>query len=273
MIRLLVLLSALPLFGADNVHLVIERLITTQNQNDERAQQYTYTEETERFAFDKRGKARKTEAETHEVIFVEGIKYKKLVARNGKPLSAHEKAQVEKDMRLTAEERRKHQTPLPPGGVISFSGRFSQHSLALGSLRELLALCDNKLAGAETVRGHQAWIVESTPRRGYTPVSEHEREVLIFSKKFWVDQREGVLVRAVYTVASEDSVFRPGSTLTFEYEKVDEETWEPVSLTLNFSNSNEKVFRPTARTVYTMSEFKKFDVHSTITVVEPDAAK
>jgi len=271
--RLWVLLSALPLLGGDDVNPIIQRLIEAQNQNDERAQQYTYTEETERFAFDKHGNARKADAETHEVIFVEGIKYKKLVARNGKPLSAREKAQVEKDMRLTAEERRTHQTPLPAGGIISFSGRFSQRSLALGSLRELLTLYDNKLSGEEAVRGHQAWIIESTPRQGYTPASEHEREVLVFSKKFWVDQRDGVLVRAVYTIASEDSMFRPGSTLTFEYEKVDEETWEPVSLTLNFSHSKEEEFKPTARTVYIMSGFKKFDVHSTITVMQPGAEK
>jgi hypothetical protein len=147
---------------------------------------------------------------------------------------------------------------------------FTHQSLDLGSLSELLTLYDNRVAGEENVRGHKTWVIEATPQRGYLPMSEHERQVLVFGKKFWVDQEEGLLVRAVYTVVVEDGMVRPGSTITQEFEKVDPDTWEPVSLTLNFSRGKEKVFRPTARTVYTMANFQKFDVHSTITVM-PDS--
>ena len=98
------------------------------------------------------------------------------------------------------------------------------------------------------------------------PRSRHEEEVLVFGKKFWMDEAEGTPVRSVYTMAATDTGIRQGSTLTFEFEKVDQETWEPVLLTLNFSRAKEKVFRPTVRTVYRMSKFQKFDVQSTITV-------
>ena len=92
-----------------------------------------------------------------------------------------------------------------------------------------------------------------------------------FRKKVWVDQKENVVVRAIHTAPVEEgSVMRPGSTLTFEYEKVDADTWEPVSLTMEFSMSRQAVFKPTGRTVYTMNNFHKFDVQSTITVVGPE---
>ncbi len=264
--RLLLGLMALRLCAAEDVNAIIKRLIEAGHQNEVRAQQYTYVEETERYAFEKNGTPRKTASETHEVIFVEGLKYKKLVARNGHPLSAHDQAQVEKNMRLTAEERRKHQRPTAPGGVVTFNGMFTHQSFDLGSLGELLTLYDNRLAGEEEIRGYKAWVIESTPRAGYVPRSQHESEVLVFRKKCWVDTADGVLVRGVYTVATEESSFRPGSSLTFEFEKIDAETWEVVSLTLNFSRVKEKVFRPTVRTVYQMSKFQKFDVQSTITV-------
>jgi len=257
------------LAAGDDADVIIKRLMAAEKENGQRAEQYTYVEETERFTFGKRGEAHRTGSETHEVIFVEGMKYKKLVARNGKALGAREKAQVEKDMRLTAEERRKHQHRIAPGGMISFNGLFTHQSLDLGSLGELLTLYDNRVAGEENVRGHKTWVIESMPQKGYLPMSEHERQVLVFGKKFWVDQTDGVLVRAIYTVVVEDSFVRPGSTVTLEFDKVDQETWEPVALTLNFSRGKERVFRPTARTVYTMSDFQKFDVHSTITVT-PD---
>jgi hypothetical protein len=261
---------ALPVWGAEDAETIVKKLIEAQRLNDKRAQQYTYVEETERFVVDKDGRARKTGSATHDVIFVEGFKFNKLLARNGKPLNAHDQAQVEKNMRLTAEERRKHQRPIAAGGVITFSSLFSHQSADLGSLSELLTLFDNRLAGEEEVRGHKAWVIESRPRAGYAPMSEHERQVLVFRKRFWVDEAENVLVRAVYTVAPEDAFLRPGSSLTFESEKIDQDTWEPVSLTLEFSRAKEKEFRPEGRTVYRMSNFRRFDVQSTITVMEPE---
>jgi hypothetical protein len=263
------LLIALPVFAAEDVSDIIKRLVEADRQNDQRAQQYTYMEETERFRFDKNGKAQKAASATHEVIFVEGLKYKKLVARNGKPISGRKQAQVEKDMRLTAEERRQHERPMAPGGVMTISGPFTHESIDLGSLSELLTLFDNRLAGEEEVRGHKAWVIESAPRDGYVPRSRHEAQVLVFRKKFWVDEAEGVQVRGIYTVAAEGSAFGLGSSLTFESEKIDRDTWNTVSIALEFARPKGKGSQPVARTVYRMSKFQKFDVQSTITVGVP----
>ena len=261
-----------PVWAAQDPGALIHRLIEAQQQNDRAAQQYTYVEDTERITFDQEGEPHVAGTSTHEVIFVEGLKYDKLVARNGKPLSKREQAKVEKDMRLTAEERRRNQHPLAPGGVVVLHGLFTNQTLDLGSFSELLTLFDNRLAGEEQMRGHKTWVIESTPQADYVPFSEHEKQVRIFRKKFWVDQAEGVLVRAIYTVAAEDSFLRPGSSLDFEYEKIDANTWEPVSLTLEFSRAREtreKTFRPTGQTIYRMSKFQKFDVQSTITIMDP----
>jgi hypothetical protein len=263
---LILLLFTLRLWAADDVDAIIKRLIQAERDNSKRAEQYTYQEETERYIFTSKGKARMTQSETHDVIFVEGLQYKKLVARNDKPLSTREQARVEKDMRQTAEERRRQEHPLPKGGVVIFSGPLSHQSLDLGSLSELLTLFDNLLVGQEKVRGHKTWVIESTPRTGYTPANQHERQVLVFRKKFWVDQSQSTLVRSVYAIAVQDNFFSAGSSLAFEFEKVDADVWEPVSLTLDFSRSKEPEFHPEFRTIYHMSQFKKFDVQSTITV-------
>lgn len=266
--HLFLLLAAMPVWGAEDVNGVVKRLIEAERDNHQRAQQYTYVEQTERYNFNKKGDAHRTEWLTHDVIFVEGLQYKKLVARNGKALRGREQARVENDMRQTAEERRRHERQLPAGGVLMFSGLFGQQRLDLGSLPELLTLYDNRVTGEETVRGHKAWVIECTPRTGYVPRNRHEEQVLVFRKRFWVDQKDTVLVRAIYTIAPEGAAFTAGSSLTFEFEKVDGAVWEPVSLTLDFSRM--KVFRPEYRTVYRMSGFKKFDVQSTITVDEPE---
>jgi len=255
------LLFVAPLWAAEDANAILSRLVQAQEANRKVAEQYTYVRETRRFTFDKEGRPRQTAWETHEIIFVEGLEYEKLVARDGEPLSRKEQAKVEKEMQETAAYRRTHSHLLPSGGVVS-GGR---NSADLGSMRELPTLFDNRLAGEETVRGHKVWVIESTPMAGHMPANEHEEQVLSYRKKLWVDETEYAAVRAEYTLIRENGVGGPGSTLTFDWEKIDQDAWQVVSLTLNFSKPSEKVFKPAARTEYEMSKFQKFDVQSTVT--------
>jgi hypothetical protein len=268
--RILLLLLALPLWAAEDVDAIIKRAVDAQSQNDPRAQQYTFVQRTQHLTLNKAGEAHETSSATHEVIFVEGLKYQKLVVRNGKPLTAKEAAQVEKEMHQTAEERRKHVHQGPVGGTVSMRGFFTHKSADLGSLAELLTLFANRVTGEEEIRGHKTWVVESIPTPSYEPASAHEKDVRGFRKQFWFDRQDGVPVRAIYTVVAEGMFLTPGSTLTFEYDKIDPETWQPVSIMMEFSSGKEKVYHPTGQTIYRMDQFRKFDVQSTITVTPTD---
>ena len=118
--RALLLLLALPLWATDDDKRDSPAVVVeADRRNEKNAQQYTYVQETVRFAADKDGQMRQTGTETHEVIFVEGLKYEKLIAREGKPLTPKEQAKVDKDMRQTAAERRKRAHPTSPGGAVS----------------------------------------------------------------------------------------------------------------------------------------------------------
>jgi hypothetical protein len=264
--RVLLLLLALPLWAAEDANAIVRRLVEAEHGNRDRVSQFTYTEETRRFDFRKNGEPHLRLTETHEVIFVEGLEYRKLVARDGKPLSTREQAQVEKDMAQTAAERRKHVQPTPPGGVMTLHGTFRSRSMDFGSSAELLTLFDNRIEAEETLRGHQTWVLGCTPRANYLPANEHEKQVLVFRKKLWLDQAEGMPVRGQYTVLGEGGFAQPGSTVTFDFDKVDSDTWHLISIMLDIAMEKQPVFHPTARTEYRMSNFHKFDVQSTITV-------
>jgi hypothetical protein len=262
---LLLLLLTVPAWAADDVTTILKRLVDAERKNEKVAQQYTYTEVRENFAIDKTGKERLESAAKHEVVFVEGLEYHKLVEKNGRPLNAREQARVEKAMSETADYRRKHQRPATPGGVISMNGLLTHKKADLGSVSELLTLFQTRLAGEEEIRGRKAWVVEAEPRTDKEHVNEHEKQVLGFRKKLWIDQKDSTLVRGVYTVIGEDSFLRPGSVLSFDFDKVDSDAWHMTSIGMTFSMSKEKTFRPTGRMVYRMGNFHKFDVQSTIT--------
>lgn len=268
---LLLLLVGMPLRGGDDVNAILRRLVEAEERNDHMARQYTYLEDAAWFSFDKHGELHRNRSETHEVIFVEGLKYRKLIARNGKPLSAHEAAEVDKEMRETADERRKHPQPAP-GGMISFGEGHAD----LGSLAELLTLFDNRLAGEETVGDRRAWVVESAPRTDRTPLTRHEKQVCTFRKKLWIDESEFVLLRSTATVGpaglyGEEGEFlaSPGSSLVVESAKIHDGVWEPIHIVLDISRPFGKTIRPAGRTEYRQSRFQKFAVESTITVEPP----
>ena len=70
------------------------------------------------FTYAKDGQLKKDSSETREVIFVEGLPFRKPVARNGKPLSAKEQAEIQKAVNQTAKERRRQPRPPAEGQIV-----------------------------------------------------------------------------------------------------------------------------------------------------------
>jgi hypothetical protein len=257
--RLFLLLLAFPLCAADDANAILRRYLDAGKQNDEKAEQYAYVQDNAWFVPDKSGELKQNRSETLEVIFVEGQIYRKLIARNGKPIDAKEKAKVDKEMRETAEQRRKHRGWAPDGGGIT-----NGHSRAdFGSGEELLTLFDNRVTGEEEIGGRKAWVIESTPRKDRPPANRHEKDVMSFGKKFWIDEAENEELRAVYTVVGDRLFLKPGSTTTIEFQKIDQAVWQPALVVVDARNTAAKIAQAEE---IRYSNFKKFDVQSTITI-------
>ena len=254
----LLILAAASGWSADEADGIIRRLIEVQKQNDALAGEYTYVEETAHFTYDKAGHPNQDSTETHDIIFVEGMSYHKLTARNGAPLKPGDAAKEEKKLRQTAEERRKQRR----------AGPF--HPTAdTASDQDLLALFENRLVGEEEIGGRKAWVVESTPRPGHAPANDHEKQVLSFRKKLCIDEADNVRVKTLDTVVGDHLFIKPGSTMTWEYSKIDGAAWLPVAGVLDAHLQFAKFIKPYVRTEYANSHFQKFDVKSTITMDPP----
>ncbi len=238
-----------------DVDAILQRNREADKQNDERAKQYTYVEETDNFEYDKHGQAKKTGSVTNDVIFVEGESYKRLVARDGKPLPPKEEAKEEKKLQQTAEERRKARRK----GLLNFSRSVSVSS------EDLDKFFDRGLVGEEEIRGRKSWVIEYTPRKGHVPANKHEKDVYTFQAKAWVDEEQGVTSKFVLLSIADGSLVKPGSSLTFENAKINDDAWLPVSSVLDARIQIALVIRDSVRTEVRNSSFKKFDVKSTIT--------
>ena len=254
--RFLLFACFLTSLRAQDVDAILKRNHEADKQNDERAKQYTYVEETVNFEYDKHGQAKQTGSVTNDVIFVEGESYKRLVARNGKPLPPKEEAKEEKKLQQTAEERRKARRK----GLFSF-GR----SVSISG-EDLLKLCDHHVVGEEEIRGRKAWVIEFTPQAGRVPANKHEKDVLSFQTKVWVDEAEGVTAKLTLLAIGDGTFMKPGSSMTYELEKINDDAWLPVFTVFDARIQIAVVMRDSVRTETRNSNFKKFDVKSTITV-------
>lgn len=255
---------AAAMWAGEDGDAAIQRMLTAQKANGQRILPYTYIEESTHYSYTGDGKLKKDYSETRDVIFLEGLPFPKLVARNGRPLPKKEQAQVAKLMSLTAAERRRKLQRTPPGGQLAMGDQ----TIDLGSNAELLMFYENRLVGEEEVRGRRAWVVECEPRRDYAPASEHEREMMSFRRKLWIDEAENVPLREVFTVAGDGIHFaRPGSTIEVDYEKIGTDVWFQTGMALEIWRTSGRGLRPWKRTEYVNREFRKFDVESTVTVV------
>ncbi len=88
---------------------IIQQSVQRDLLNFERLKNYTYVEHDEDKTFDRRGKIKKTERETYEVMILGGHDYERLIERDDKPLSSKE-ARKEEDKLDKEVERRKHES-------------------------------------------------------------------------------------------------------------------------------------------------------------------
>ncbi len=263
------ILAALPAWGAEDASGILKRWVDAENRNWEQARQYAFTKDAEHYQYDKSGKARGTGSESYQILFVEGISYQRLVARNGKPLAKAEEAGEEKKMRQTAAERREQRR----------SGRFYKESVgadeqlvyhvSTGANPELLtSLFDCQLLGEEEILGRKASVVDCVPHPGHTGANEDERDFLSIQYKLWIDQTESVTLKRVETVIGEGRQFKPGTVLTREYEKINNDAWLPRTGVLDSPIQPAENINGRNVTESRFSNYKKFNVESTITTVE-----
>ena len=233
---------------------ILKRYIEERKANLPRARQYTLTNKETHIFFDGKGEEKSRSSKTFDVVFLEGDTYRKLIARDDKPLSAGEAAKVEKEMQKTAEERRK--------GTAVFS---TSRNISIASDEDLFTLHTCKIAGQEEIEQRKTWVVQCDPRAGLVAENPSEKEKLTTSRRLWIDEKQYALVKFVDTVLEGNPLETPGSTTTVKFALINNDAWLEISLVIDGHLHFAKFIKPKVRTEYVNSNFKKFDVQSTVT--------
>lgn len=184
--------QALPASFPDG-NALIRKTQLADRDNWPRILDYEYYERIIIKHLDGDGRVEKTEQKAHEVLFLEGSPYRRLLEKDGKPLSEAEVRFEEEKLRSVAEERRR-ETPEQRRKRLEEAEKARERNRA--ALREVPDAFTFRVIGEETVNGRKTWVTWFEPRPGYSPRDRRARIFPHLKGKLYIDQEEFHWVRA-----------------------------------------------------------------------------
>jgi len=227
---LVLLTSGAALLGQVDPREIIRQTVASDERNWKIAKNYTFSERANLRYLDSDGRVKLREVSLHDVMLLDGSPYRRLVARDDRPLpAAEERKEVEKLNRSTS-DRREETAAKRMQRQAEYARRPEWQREAW---RELPDAFDFRLAGEEVWEGHSLYVIEASPRLAYQPKSRTARMLAHVRAKLWVDKQDYHLVKGEVEVIDTISVgfflvlVAKGSRASFEEARVNDEVWLP----------------------------------------------
>ena len=177
---------------------------------------------------------------TYEVLMIDGSQYNRLIAVNDQPLSSGDQADEER--RLRAETaRREHESDRERARrVAKYEKERSQDHAMVQAMADAF---DFRLVGEEKVNGHDCWVLDATPKRGYQPKNRETKVLTGMAGKLWVDKNEYQWVKVWGEVIKPVSLYGffakvgPGTRFLLEQEPVADNLWLPKHFSVHVNAS------------------------------------
>jgi len=168
-----------------------------------------------------------------------GRMYRRLIARDGKPIDPKELAEQDKRQEERA-ERRRHQleTETEAEREKRVAKEEADRRKERAIVEEIFRMDDLVIEGRETIDGRSALRISFRPRPDYKPELEEARALQKLAGRAWLDEQNYQLVRIEAELLDSLGVgpgglirLQKGAQATFERRRVNEEIWLPARAT------------------------------------------
>ena len=227
---LLILASAAAVPAQTDAREIIRRAVAAEERNWKLARNYTFSERVNLRYLDSQGRVNSQDVKSQDVMLLDGSPYRRLVARNDRPLPpGEEKKEQERLARIIAERR----VQTAAQRAQRLAEYYKRPDWQREAWRELPEVFDFRLAAEEVRDGRGVYVIQATPRKGYQPRSLTARFLVHLQGKLWVDKQDYRLLKAEVEVVDTISVglflvrVAKGSRATFEQTRVNDEVWLP----------------------------------------------
>jgi len=275
--RVLALCASIPVLlaaqNAPDAREIVRRSLDLDQKNQAIARNYTFLERQETRMLDRSGKPKKEpEIRTFDVTLLEGSPYRRLVARDDRPLPPPEDRKEEEKLRRSIDERRK-ETPAQRQFRIAEWERKQQRQRA--PFQEIPDAFDLRLAGEEKINGRDVYVIAATPKPGYKPKLAAAAYFPKIKGRLWIDKRDNQWVKG--EIESLDTIsfggilvrLAKGSRVTFEQTRVNDEVWLPKRIQVSVSARLMLVAGARAEIEIAFSNYRKFQADSRLVTERP----
>jgi hypothetical protein len=246
---------------------IVRRSLDLGDKNLIAARDYTFRERNLALTLDGSGRTTKTEVSTYDVTLVDMTPYRRLIARDDKPLSAKEERKEEEKLRKIADERRKETAEQRSKRLADYDRKRERQQAVI---REVLDAFDFRLVGEEQLEGRPAFVIEGTPHPGYKARSRIAGYFPKLKGRLWIDRQDyhwvKVEAEVIDTISYGAVLLRlaKGTRLEAEQTLVNGEVWLPKMLRAYASARIALLKNYRGRLEISFSDYKKFQTDSRV---------
>jgi hypothetical protein len=264
------LLAGSTLLGQD-AREIVKRSVELDQSNWQRMKDYTWIARQTDRDLDSNGRVKSEKTDEWETVVVYGEPHRRMLQRDGKPLSASDqrKEQAKLDQAVAKRER---ETPEQRAHREAEFEKEREKDREF--LREVPDLFDFKLLGEEKIDGHDVWVISATPKPDAQPKHGDAKPLLKVQAKVWIDKAEYQWVRleAETTATISFGLFlarlSPGAKLEFEQTRVNDEVWLPKRELVRGAARLGLVKKLAGEEEVTWNNYRKFQVDSKVVAAQ-----
>jgi hypothetical protein len=228
-----------------------------QQQLDKLREQYGYTETATQYQIDKQGAVKTKESETHELSFFRGYRIRRLIARNGQPLTVDEQTKEDRRIEKLIRELEQGKQPDVP---------YNQRRLKLGELLRVARFINPR---RERFRQREMIVCDFEPNPEFKPSSMDENFLHKLAGTLWIDTTDLQIARVEFQLVEAFKVgggaffaMKPGSRFVTEQERFNNEIWLPsyTEVTIGARALLFASFGINQKTTY--SDYRRFEVQA-----------
>jgi len=262
----IVLIFGCQLWAQDALD-IVRRSIERDQTNFEQLKNYTYQQRSEFREYDKNGRVKNTEVETHEILVLGGRQYERLISKKTSLCLKRKRARNRSGWIRNS----------PSGKRETESDKAKQEKERIEErkyLREFSEAFNFRLVGEESVSGQPAWMIEAEPKADYKAKSRIAKMFLKVRGKLWIDKSGYQWVKAEGEVTGTISLglfllrLAPGALMTFEQTRVNDEVWLPSKIHVRAEARLALIKKERAEIDIVYREYKKFQAESKLVAAE-----
>jgi hypothetical protein len=265
-----------------------------EDEIDRLLEKYTYTQTVTSRELDSKGQMKVKESETFELTFYKGARIRRLVAKNGKPLSPKEEADAQKNVekrvreiekKQAEKERKERETAQKssentnankdrapnenPQNSDQSDGDSEDERKDRPSIADVLRASRLLNPRRERFRSRDVIVFDFEPLPGYKPQKNYEKLFGKMAGAIWIDpvdkqvaRVEARLVEAYKIAGGMLASLKEGANFTLEQERVNQEIWLPTRAEINLGIRVLLLKGLSINQTITYGDYKRFSVEA-----------